>query len=109
MKLLDLLPEAEENQKDVAYFHLQDSHVSFLKAHPATRVTQVEPLQADKYTGDFFGLLDYLRVGKKYHFVVMRVNGLYSSGDFDGEMQSVLIPPLDEVNKIFTIYNSLET
>lgn len=109
MKLLDVLPEPEDNQQTVAYYHLQDSHVSFLKAHPSTQVVQVEPLQADKYTGDFFGLLDYLRVSKKYHYVVMRVNGLYSSGDFAGKDKEILLPPLDEVNKIFTIYNSLET
>jgi hypothetical protein len=63
---------------------------------------------AYKYAGDFYGLLDYLNVPKQHHVVCMILNGLQSSGDYDGINTNILIYNQDSLDMIATVVSSIE-
>jgi hypothetical protein len=104
MSLLNHLPEIDDEENNEAFYRLQETHLEYLRNHTGNRILTVPELQADIYAGDYYGLLNYLRIDKKYHYLVMRINGLFSSGDYNGENVSVIVPSFDVVNRFMTIY-----
>lgn len=46
---------------------------------------------ADRYKGDYYGLLASLNVGEDLYWITMRVNGLSGPDMFDGNTTQVLI------------------
>jgi hypothetical protein len=68
--------------------------------------TTVSELIAYKYIGDFYGLLDYLKVQKRFHRVLLFLNNLKSSADYKGEFTSILlfdISVLDQIANIMAV------
>ena len=106
--LKDNIPEPDDDIADVNYYTLQETHITYLKNYPGSKTVAVEGQIADKFAGDFHGLLDFLRIDKKYHYLIMRVNDLYSSADYSGEVTEVFVPPIGVINQLFTIFGSIE-
>lgn len=109
MSLLDMLSIPEDVVKERDYYELFESHVTYLKNLSSTQVTSITEHQASIYQGDFYGLLYKLGVEKKYHYPIMRVNGLLASSNYDGKTTEIILPSLSEMNAITTIYSSNET
>lgn len=109
MSLLEDINTPEDIAKDVNYYEVMENHLSFMKTHRNTRTITVGMDQAAIYKGDFYGLLNSLHVDKKYHYPIMRVNGLLSSSDYDGVLTEILQPGEDVINDIITIFLSVET
>ena len=108
MSLLQDLDVASDLAKDRGYYELIESHLAYLKKLAATTVRTIAPLDAAVYKGDFYGLLYYLGVEKKYHYPIMRINDLNNSSDYDGINTQILFPPEDVVSSFVTIYESEE-
>lgn len=72
------------------YFVLMDTLVKI--GMQQSSPMPIEAWIADKYQGDFDGLLNHLTVPKQYHYLIRRINGLFDSGDFTGQATSILIP-----------------
>jgi hypothetical protein len=89
------------------YYVLMESHLSFLRTHQKTALINISGQAAEKYTGDFYGLLDSLSI-RKNHYLILRLNGMYSSTDYDGQQLEFLIPDEAAVNRILTTYRSIE-
>ena len=67
------------------------------------RLVSLEPVIADKYRGDLYGLLDELNIDFKYHYPIMIINDLSSPADYDG-VPFLLV--FDNDNDIDRILNS---
>lgn len=108
MSLIDklILPEKHTTERD--FYEVIESHLTYLKNHPLTRLTTVQPDQAAIYKGDFFGLLNSMSVDKKYHYPIMRVSGYLSSSDYNGLDLELYMPSEEVVNEIMTVYLSRE-
>lgn len=108
MKIANLL-EPKENLEEV-YFDTDfikhiESFMTKLRASPNIKIrNEFTPVISYKYEGDYFGLLDYLNIEKKYHYIVLRFNGYTSSSDFKGNDLYVLVPDLNEIENIKNIY-----
>ena len=65
---------------------------------------------ANIYTGDYYGLLSHLKVEIELWFVVMLLNGLKTSYDYDGLHTVVVVPNIAEyqtfVQKLRVQYGS---
>jgi hypothetical protein len=59
-----------------------------------------------KYEGDFYGLLNELRVPYKLHYITMRVNGLENSGDYKGDIPSIVVPLETIISRLVVKYLS---
>ncbi len=108
MSLLQDLNIPEDLVKERDYYELLESHMTYMKAHRSTKVLNVGLDQAAIYKGDFYGLLNSLHVDKKYHYPIMRANGLFSSSEYDGLMSEIIKLGEEVINDITTIYLSVE-
>lgn len=109
MSLLELITAPEDVAKDRDYYDVQESHLEYLRKHRTTKVEVIGREITAKYKGDFYGLLNYLGVDKKYHYLIMRLNNLSCSSSFDGDTNIIVRPDLGTINGIFVIYSSEET
>jgi hypothetical protein len=82
-----------------------ESHFTYLASRDGAKQYPVDPHTAYKYRGDFYGLLDTMRIPRQYHSIVMRLNHLSCPGDFKADMESVLIPDLKEIDLIQSVYS----
>lgn len=108
MSLLSELVPPDDSAKTRDYYDMLNSHVGFLKNHATTERRSVTPLQAAIFRGDFYGLLHSVGIDKKYHYLIMRVNGLDASNQFDGLNTELLLPSLGLIESIIVLYNSKE-
>lgn len=108
-KLSDTINEKPAILLSEDYNTLIESHLAYFKADPQARITTVEPNQAHVYEGDFYGLLYFLAVPSKYHYAIMRVNNMWSSADYDGELQAIFIPSIERMDRAVTHFKSVET
>lgn len=108
MSLLTELSLPEKDVLDPDYYVLLESHVPMLRTHKDTQLIEVNGQQAEKYTGDFHGLLDSLLISKKYHYLITRVNGYNCSTDYDGLRKSFYIPSMDVIGAFLATYGSIE-
>lgn len=71
---------------------LVESHLTYLRALVESEVVVIEPHIAYKYEGDLYGALTELRIPQYMHWTIMRVNGLFSPTEFNGETVSLMVP-----------------
>ena len=100
------IPHSRVLQED--FYILMESHIPMLRKHPNTREYEVNGQQAEKYKGDFHGLLQSLDIVKKYHYIITRVNHFNASTDYDGFQTRFVVPDTQTMDMIFSIYNSIE-
>ncbi len=100
------LPDPRVLRED--YYVLLESHIPMLRSHAETQLIEINGQQAEKYTGDFHGLLDSLRIDKKYHYLITRVNGYNCSTDYDGLRKSFYVPSIDIISSFLATYGSIE-
>jgi hypothetical protein len=108
MSLLDVLDTPESVVLDERFYVHLETHVEYFKNKSTTDVVTITSLDREKYKGDLYGLLLFLGIERKYHFLVMRVNDMVSSSDYDGAKDSLRIPNVSEAGAIIQLYDSLE-
>lgn len=108
MSLLTQLNLPEPRVLLNSYYVLLETHIPMLRTHKDTRLIEVNGQQAEKFTGDFHGLLDSLLIEKKYHYLITRVNGFNCSTDYDGLRKSFYIPSTDVISGFLATYSSNE-
>lgn len=62
--------------------------------------TAIAPATAERFAGDFYGLLTFLRIPPWMHFAVLRANKLNSSDEYQPEMTNIIIPSDVEIQRI---------
>lgn len=64
---------------------------------------KVHPIQDNLgyiYAGDLEGYLTYIGIDKKYHYPIMRLNGMESMTDFNEERNIMVIPEFGLIDQI---------
>mgnify|MGYP007069470120 CR=1 FL=1 len=106
MLIQNLQTDLDDVYYSNAYFVMIESHLSYLKSLKDNQTFSITKQQNDKYEGDFYGLLNELNFEKRYHYPIMRINGLDNSNDFEGDRDFILVPSLQEVNLLTRILTS---
>ena len=106
MLILNLQPSVDNNYFEPNFLVIIESHLTSLRTSDGGRYVEVTEQQGFKYEGDFFGLLDDLSVDKNYHHIVLRVNDLYSSADYKGNLSHVLLPSFPQIDMLKSIYQT---
>lgn len=105
-KLIKPRPKQIQFRKD--YRWMLEQHIPLLKNHPNTRREQIKSILVFQFMGNFYGLLNYLGVERKYHWLYLRMNDLVNPLSFGMEFQNernavdyhLLHPPMEEVERI---------
>lgn len=83
-----------------------ESHVDFLKNHKDTRVLNLEPHIVYRYEFDMYGLLLHYKFQPYLHWIILRINDLYSMQSFPTTLSQLLIPNDGVINQMRQIYQT---
>lgn len=77
-----------------------ESHIPYLLSLATTRSISVDPHATIVYNQDLYGYLLSIGVQPCYHWITMRVNGMFSPTEFNSNSVSVLVPNSNELESI---------
>ena len=97
MQINSLATDIETIFHETNFLVTMESHLTHLRSSANIRLLPISKHQSYKYEGDLYGLLDDLRVEKKYHYIVMRLNNFDTSNQFKGDIEHIAIPDLNEI------------
>lgn len=101
MPINNLVPSQQNSiYYDPGFRRVLEAHMQWLRTHPKTSMMAINPHDAYKYEGDFFGLLSAYGVKKEHQWVVMRVNNIYRSGNVKEDLTSILVPDMGVVDHL---------
>lgn len=107
MKIHELMTsEGDPTYFEEGFMQVIETHLTYLKGLSTNRPYTFSAQVADKYHGDFYGLLDYFQIPKKYHHVTMLINGLMSSSDYGYEKTSIILPDYNELELLKAVYST---
>jgi hypothetical protein len=105
MKIVNDIPELESFYFEESFIQTIEAHLTYLRQTNISFKT-IDNHLLDKYKGDFYGLLDELRIGKEYHYAIMRINGLTNSDNYRSNMTVIVMPSLIEIDLIKDVYRT---
>lgn len=83
-----------------------EHHIPLLSTHPDAQMIQLSPGQAYQYRNDLYGLLTSLGIPTRYHWAILRCNGLTTPMQYVEEKTAILQPPLTAIDQIQQIWIS---
>lgn len=93
-----------------AYQVMMETHLQYLKSLSSTAKTPINPGEAFKYEGDFFGLLqNVFNIPPQYHMVILRLNNYRSSVDFPSTATSILLPAGVVLETLRNLFSTVHT
>lgn len=91
---------------DENFRHVLEAHMNYLRTTGNVASVEVSPHKADIYRGDLFGFLNEVGIDPQYHWVIMRVNEIFSPHDFGDHITTLLVPDQQVINRVFTAYRT---
>jgi len=83
-----------------------NSVIPVLKTNYIDRTITIDPNVAEKYKGDFTGLLLNLDVPTELHYPHLVVNGLNSPTDYKGDFKEISILNYTEAGNYYELFTS---
>lgn len=69
---------------------------------------RIEPNTAEKYRGDFYGVMTHASIPSQYWYVTMRINGLTSPIEYETSMELFYVPDYNYIEKLRSTYMTLQ-
>jgi hypothetical protein len=91
---------------DVTFRLLLEDHLPNIKLSDQATVLDVDPSESMHYKNNFYGLLSAMRIEQKYHWIIMRANGIENTLTFDGIMSKLLHPDLNMVDSLYSTWRT---
>lgn len=85
---------------DADFRVILESHLEYFRTNPNTLVTDIAPIDADKYRGDMWGLLLSKNVPAYLHWLVMRLAGFTSPNATDTLVTRILVPAKSDLTRL---------
>ena len=89
---------------DTGFRQVLEDHLYYLRSHPQTTIEQLDQFQAYKYSSNLNGLLQFMRVPYKYHWLICRLNGYNNPSEFTMDHLTLVFPNFDVVERIRASY-----
>ena len=86
------------------FMDVLESHLNYFRSSPNSYTIQVDAKKSHIYDGDLFGYLNEKGVDQQYHWLIMRINSLYSNSEFGPEKTTLIIPNDTEIEQIRSMY-----
>jgi hypothetical protein len=96
----DMTPDGNSLYYDPNFRYTLEAHIPYLLGLATTRSIVVDPHDAVVYNQDLFGYLLSAGILPCYHYVIMRLNGMFSPNEFNSDTQSLNIPSTTELESI---------
>ena len=86
---------------------LIEQHLADLKNYKGNTSLKVEPIDLDTFDGNLYGYLFSQRVPVSQHWIIMRMNGMDSTLDFNENHGTLILPYMENVDRLREIYNTV--
>lgn len=93
---------------DPRFIHLLSQYIHHFKTNGHVELITLEEYDLYKFEGDFYGLLNKLKIPTPLHWLTLRLNDLYSPLDFRSENTLLLKPTESEVQRLYRRFRSTE-
>lgn len=84
-----------------------EHHLPTLKSMQGSKTIELTAKDKEDWDGNFDGFLFHKAIPVYMHWIITRVNGLDSSTDFRGQLDRVIIPSTEKVNRIRDYFNTI--
>lgn len=84
-----------------------ESHLSLIRAAETTLTVAVDPFDAYKFAGDFYGMLTVKEVPPKYHWAFLRVNQMTTPTEFGEQTRTLLFPSTQFIEELMSVYRNI--
>jgi hypothetical protein len=91
---------------DPEFRNVLEDHMTYLR-ETNSQIILIDPSDAYRWRGDFFGFLDTHPVKRQYHWLVMRINQFTSPNQFHEDVLAMTLPDFALVEQILQSHNSL--
>ena len=81
-----------------------EDHLILLQTSDLNSVIEVAPNDAYRFEYDYYNLLRFKGVPYRYHWVVMRVNGLLSPFDCHPGIRQIIIPNRETLERLMNMH-----
>lgn len=92
-----------------AFRNLLESYMPYFRRNKTIAQMSVSINQQLVFEGDFYGLLDELKISKKYHYIVMRLNNLTNSLNYKSSVPFIFLPDFQKIEQMASVYSSSRT
>lgn len=99
--------EGESVFYEDGFRRMLETHQVWLAQQEDTTSRPIEPHDAMKYKGDFFGLLVRLGIPAQYHYIVMVMNGITGPQDNDERLRTLIVPSRAMIDRLRTRYKTI--
>ena len=106
MSLIDNLPDLENPFFDKDFFVVYLSLIPHMVKRGLYTTKAVEEVWAEVYQGDFYGLLQHLKIDNQYHRFILSFNELKTPLDYTLDRLSIKIPDLDYIGRMMNIHRT---
>lgn len=86
-----------------------ETHLEYLNNHSSTTTLSIEPDVLYKYEFDLHGLLFHYKIPQYMHWVIMRMNGLYSFTQIPNDLLVMKIPNEDTLDLVRQVYQTTKS
>jgi len=93
---------------DSDFRNVLEDHMTFLRNHPETAIVSIKPIDLVKYAFDLTGLLNNLNIPINLHWVVARMNGMYSLTEVKEDMYQILVPSSKVIENLRQVFVNLK-
>lgn len=76
-----------------AFKQIIEDHISYLKTHFTTNLIPLNKQIEEKYFGDFYGLLIENNIPCYMHWIILRLNNLKNSNEYNSNLNFLLTIP----------------
>ena len=104
MDLNNLDARIEDVYYSTGFMQLIEDHLTYLRTKTELKTVSVTNQLANKYQGDFYGLLLESSIPKKYHYIITRFNGYKSPSEFMGFIDYFVVPDIGVIEELKSLY-----
>ena len=92
---------------DPKFNRLIEAYLPLLHGRDDGGGISVQPHDAYKYEGDFFGLLHHHNIPQTYHWIILRYNGLDSPTQSPADLDHIEIPSTGFLDRVMQVYRNM--
>ena len=89
-----------------AFRKVIEDHLQEIRSKGTGEIKVPSARQVEKYRGDFYGLLLEWNVNKDLLWITTRVNGLYSSSDYNGDTPFVRLIIPQYIHSLYELHST---
>lgn len=100
---------AAEVYYDLRFKLMIEQHLEELINFEGNVYIDVSPIEAERWNGNLDGYLHSNNVPTFQHWIIMRMNNMDSTLDFNADVRKLILPNIEKLNTLRELYNTIHS